>query len=168
MACRGLFVRGGIAMGALVIDGDFVFGDCLVKAHELESSIANTPRVVLDPSLKAIVDQEFQSSSGAWRNTWSSRLMEDADGAFFVNYLSASYERRMIPPDVGVYFPKEETLLKHRTEVERNLKASEASPRVWSKYFWAANYHNAFCGRLGNESCRIEEKLLHPQSSQLK
>ncbi len=167
MACRGIFVRGGIAMGTLVIDADFVFRDCLVKAHELESAAANTPRVVLDPLLKATVEQELRSSSGAWRSTWSSRLTVDTDGAFFVNYLSASYERRMIPPDVGVYFPSEETLLKHRAEVERHLKDSEACPKIWSKYFWAANYHNSFCDRLGLGVCGIDEKLLRPQPHQL-
>jgi len=36
MACKGLFIRGGISIGTLASDERIVFGDCLVKAHELE------------------------------------------------------------------------------------------------------------------------------------
>lgn len=43
-----LLLRGGITIGKLFIDDLFVIGDGLVKAYELESKIANMPRIIVD------------------------------------------------------------------------------------------------------------------------
>ena len=46
-----ILVRGGITLGDLYIDDDFVFGDGLIKAVELEHKKAKTPRIIIDPDL---------------------------------------------------------------------------------------------------------------------
>ena len=43
-----LLLRGGITIGKLFIDDLFLIGDGLVKAYELESKIANMPRIIVD------------------------------------------------------------------------------------------------------------------------
>jgi hypothetical protein len=93
MACRGLFIRGGISIGTLASDERIVFGDCLVKAHEIENKIARNPRVVLDPCFSSKGDADFIQSA--------SRLMRDVDGFFFVNYLSELIELKYSPSRVG-------------------------------------------------------------------
>jgi hypothetical protein len=51
-ALVGFLVRGGITVGNVVHDDEVVFGPGLNRAHELESTIAKYPRIVLDPNVK--------------------------------------------------------------------------------------------------------------------
>jgi hypothetical protein len=81
MACRGLFIRGGVSVGTLASDERIVFGDCLIRAHELEVKSARNPRVVLDSC--------FSNQNGVDLEMSTFRLMRDVDGYLFVNYLSA-------------------------------------------------------------------------------
>jgi hypothetical protein len=46
-------LRGGITIGNIVHDDECVFGPALNRAYELECSVANYPRVVLDQDVKA-------------------------------------------------------------------------------------------------------------------
>lgn len=49
VAIAGFFVRGAVTIGKLFHDDQIVFGPALNRAHELESSKAKYPRVILDP-----------------------------------------------------------------------------------------------------------------------
>jgi hypothetical protein len=64
-----------------------VFGDCLVKAHELEAKSARNPRVILDPC--------FSNQNGVGLEMSAFRLMRDVDGFLFVSYLSALFEPKL-------------------------------------------------------------------------
>jgi hypothetical protein len=46
LLCLGYFVRGAIALGKLYHDDEMVFGDALVRAYELETSVARFPRIL--------------------------------------------------------------------------------------------------------------------------
>jgi hypothetical protein len=162
MACAGHFARGGVSIGTLAVNRDLVFGDSLLKAHRLEDREAQSPRIILDPVLKDTILQCFSSSNGAWRSTWSVRVMLDVDGYLFVNYLAAAYEPGPISQG-RVMYPNEDKLQIHRCQLESHLKNTRREPPVWSKYFWAANYHNTFCENLGFKQCRIDDALLRPQ-----
>ena len=70
-------VRGGITVGNLYMDDIFVWGTGLVRAYELESKIAVTPRIVIDPNLESVILDKF--TVHCWR--------KDA-GLPIVNYLS--------------------------------------------------------------------------------
>lgn len=48
LAQMGFWVRGAITVGELYHDKDVVFGPALVRAHHLESKIANGPRILID------------------------------------------------------------------------------------------------------------------------
>jgi hypothetical protein len=162
MACAGHFVRGGVSIGTLAVNRDLVFGDSLLKAHRLEDQLAQSPRIILDPVLKDTILQCFSSCNGPWRSTWSIRVMLDVDGYLFVNYLAAAYEPGPISQG-RVMYPNENKLHIHRSQLESKLNDSRSKPTVWSKYFWAANYHNTFCEGLGFKRCRIDDALLRPQ-----
>lgn len=45
----GFLVRGGISIGDIVHDEQAVFGPALNRAYEIESTVAQVPRIVLDP-----------------------------------------------------------------------------------------------------------------------
>jgi hypothetical protein len=163
MACKGFFIRGGISMGTLSFGETVVFGDALVKAHSLESTSARNPRVILHPTLKDIVSRSVRSVSETYRNTWQSFLMCDVDGCLFVNYFSALFDQPRHDPQHGqVFYPNEEKIITHRKQVEQLLQQTHATPEIWSKYFWVANYHNSFCERLGFKQFAVNESLLRP------
>src|SRR3954447_24142779 len=47
--CLGFFIRGGVTIGDIVHDEQVVFGPGLNRAYQLESEVAQKPRIVLDP-----------------------------------------------------------------------------------------------------------------------
>jgi hypothetical protein len=47
-AMRGFFLRGGITIGDIIHDEETVFGPGLNRAYELESTVAESARIVLD------------------------------------------------------------------------------------------------------------------------
>lgn len=70
-------VRGGITVGNLYIDDMFVWGKGLLRSYELESKVAVTPRIVIDPNLESEILDQY--TVNCWR--------KDA-GLPIVNYLS--------------------------------------------------------------------------------
>ena len=154
MACRGLFIRGGISIGTLASDERMVFGDCLVKAHELEAKSARNPRVILDPC--------FSKQNGVALEESACRLMRDVDDYLFVNYLSALIQPKFAPPRYDLCLD-EDRLKTHKIQVERLLEEKRHDPNVWSKYFWTANYHDAFCDQTERKQYKINESLLRAQ-----
>jgi len=74
--------------------------------------------------------------------TWTPHyeyLLEDADGAIFLNYLNEAF---FAFPEGGIFF---EVMEKHRDSVIRNLQDYKANPGIRAKYEWAARYHNFVC-----------------------
>jgi hypothetical protein len=53
MVClkKGFLVRGGISKGKLHHDGRIIFGEALLEAYELESKLANYPRILFSKSI---------------------------------------------------------------------------------------------------------------------
>jgi hypothetical protein len=45
----GSLIRGGVTIGDIVHDEHVVFGPGLVRAYMLESTVADTPRIIVDP-----------------------------------------------------------------------------------------------------------------------
>lgn len=71
-----LLFRGGMTIGKLYMNEaqNFVWGEALVNAHELEAKEAKYPRVILSDEF----DQELLSKC--------SRVKKDDDGKYFVDY----------------------------------------------------------------------------------
>jgi len=55
-AADSLLVRGGVTIGWIHHDSDSVFGPALNRAYELESEVANFPRIIIDQNLIEFVD----------------------------------------------------------------------------------------------------------------
>jgi hypothetical protein len=140
LAERGMFVRGGIAVGDLYVDESIVFGVALLDAYETEQS-ADTPRVVLAPSAVEAVYQHLRYYGKVSNAPQSGDLLIDEDGKWFVNYLSDLWPDRTEPPIF-------EWLESHATAVSERLVRFKGSPKILSKYVWAARYHNYFCEHL--------------------
>lgn len=139
MILKGFLIRGAISIGDLYIDNDIVFGDGLIKAYSAERDLARDPRIILTPESEKLVRQHLRYYG---KQTWAPHnrdLLLDADGKMFVNYLDAIL---IAEDEVGPFFDQLEA---HKQIVELRLKEYKNQPLKWSKYLWAANYHNTFC-----------------------
>ncbi len=101
----GTLVRGAITTGDLYADdtSNIIFGPALIRAHQLESTVAVFPRVVLDPQIVTECGgpQFFHApyiDSTAWRGERPEfgdvvvykLLRQDSDGMFYIDYLMAA------------------------------------------------------------------------------
>jgi len=75
----GWLLRGGITIGDFFINDVIVWGSALLRAYELESTIANYPRIVIDTS----VISEFDSYKKP-----PYFIMTDVDGVSYLNYMN--------------------------------------------------------------------------------
>ncbi len=120
------FVRGGLSLGFFHIRDGLIFGPALAEAYELESRHAIYPRVILGGDAEAAMTRP------------NSHLLCDGDGLTFINYLDPLFD------DLEDPVP---TIRLHRDRVVERLGRHRDDKRVWEKYRWAAEYHNAFVER---------------------
>jgi hypothetical protein len=138
---QGLACRGGIATGPLFHDGRFVVGPALVKAYELEQSVAVYPRIVLDEaSMVHWINEVTESATSQLR----SLVKRDRDGQHFLDLFHPAWPGSFIQwTEVEpLYDPmpvdQAEFLRRAREQVERGLAESEGNQRVRMKYEWLA------------------------------
>ena len=128
LIAEGFFVRGGLSVGSLHLSDQVLFGPALVEAYDLESRAALYPRIVLSRTAA-----ETQRGPAA-----GSMLMRDDDGQIFINYVGAAVEE----PDDQI-----PVLRQHRDAVMDRLHGTRQHKRLWEKYRWLAEYHNAVVPR---------------------
>ncbi len=75
-------LRGGITIGELLIDETMVWGQALVDAYKIESTVANYPRIVITDS----VAREIMNYPKL-----NDYLRTDFDDCYFLNYLADCY-----------------------------------------------------------------------------
>lgn len=139
MVNHGFFIRGGVSIGKLYMDENIVFGPGLIEAYEAESDRARDPRIVLAETATNAVKKHLTYYTDASRSPQSRGLFLDSDGQYFINYLDS------IMIAEHEYGPNYDELLKHKNRIENCLRTYRSSPHIWTKYAWAANYHNYFC-----------------------
>jgi hypothetical protein len=149
MALHGFSVRGAITMGDLYIGRDIVFGEPLVRAHELESDkeMPRSPRIVLSPECANLVMKE---------PTFRQSILRDIDDRLFINYLDWNW-LDCYAPTLGY-----DVLKRHKKFVERGLACFKGNKSTHLKYLWLAQYHNYFCTNTDNEYHYLDDidKLL--------
>lgn len=128
-----LLLRGGITIGKLFIDDLFLIGDGLVKAYELESKIANMPRIIVDKTSYQIVSK---SAHYGRRITCYKMLISDSDKKDndisqqeyrFLNYLNGG--------DSELKQSMEETL-KSKMEIAEKLLSECIDKEARKKIEW--------------------------------
>jgi hypothetical protein len=144
-----LFSRGGLTVGWVHLHDGFVFGPALAEAYRLESRVAVHPRIVVGPKAAEALARDARGGGSAAAH----RLRRDRDGLAFVDYLQVVLED---PADVT---PR---LRLHREQITRALAASADDRRVWEKYQWLADYHNAVIAQSDLRNGR-DELLVAPE-----
>jgi hypothetical protein len=132
-----------------------VFGDALIVAHRIESEVARDPRIVLSPTLDPYIGTHLLYYGDPKESPHNQLLLKDADGQLFVNYLGITFDDDPEEPDLAA-------IEAHRERVMAMLDKHKASPTIWGKYAWVANYHNFICQELGGpfRQYAIKQSLL--------
>lgn len=125
-----------------------IFGPALADAYELESRHAIHPRVVLSKEAAASQLDDLRYYTNPARAPQARVLLHDGDGLTFINYLGVLLDELDDPTPVVVG---------HRDLTILRLHRHRDDKRVWEKYRWVAEYHNAFVDRrlAGDPAARI-------------
>lgn len=87
---NGLLIRGGITVGYCFSDNLMVWGKALVRAYEIESTIAIYPRIVIDPFADELFD--FLANS-----KYKKIICRDFDGLYFIDILFSQQASKILP-----------------------------------------------------------------------
>ena len=152
------FVRGTLYYGELYIDENFVYGQGLIDAYEIESQTAIFPRIILDDSYfdAATVKIKNESQYGEFvsidetskslQRNLSNEYYIDFDDCKYLNYLSSTMRYKSYTEfqehAKGLF---DKILINHQNNIRKNLKENVNNRKNLQKYTWCKNYHNKFC-----------------------
>ena len=136
---RGIFIRGTLCYGKLCVHSEFVFGEGVILAHEIESEIVIFPRILLHESFTDAVNTYGQRADP--NNVFEfigkgAPNFVDFDGFMVLDYINC-IEAFLYPnTNLIVDFYKN-----HMQVIAVNLN-KQISGRVLQKFQWVKNYHN--------------------------
>jgi hypothetical protein len=145
-------VRGAVSRGLLYHKGDIIFGPCLVRAHNLENTLAIFPRIIIDPNIEVNLDPE-------------GRLFEpiyaDPDGLRCVNYLSPVL-LEVVFRLVGL--PARQLRAEITANIDRMLSAT-TDQRALQKLRWLHGYAERAVSGPNPGEALIQELMLRASSA---
>ena len=134
---KGVLARGGIARGHFFKDDIMVWGDGLVKAYNLENSVAIYPRIVIDPDLISDLGMYNGKCKG---EHW---LKQDIDGITYIDYLQQKYIKEY-----------EFALLRELGKYDDRVVECKNDTRIMQKNIWQLNYIKTKLAENKDESIR--------------
>ncbi|MEK7995523.1 MAG: hypothetical protein AAB403_17115 [Planctomycetota bacterium] len=139
----GTLLRGGIVRGNLFHDEHVVFGDALVAAYNLESTIANHPRIMI--TREVVADARRLFPSRFTDDFIEGFIQQSGDGPFFLNVLYG-----MRPYLESTDAPVRESWIQRyqlmAARLQERFDASVDNPRHYAKLLWFARYWNEATG----------------------
>ena len=147
---KGLWIRGGITIGDFAVTGNFIYGNALVRAYELENSSAIYPRILVDHKLIDFIKQNDRD------DIIDNFLALDFDGEYYLklfNELSNIYTNNN-------GFKVIEGIKKN---IETELSKNNSDVRKRQKIYWIANKFNMYC----EENSLLEKKIMIENESNL-
>ncbi len=138
LIAEGFFVRGALTLGKFHLREGLIFGPALIEAHDLERDVAVHPRIVLGSDAERSQREDLRSHAQPGESPQNLLLLRDADGWTFIDYLGLLFDDPGDPRPV---------LEMHREIVTVRLREYRNRRRLWEKYRWVAEYHNAVVAR---------------------
>lgn len=134
---QGYFVRGAVVKGNLYHDDHVVFGNALIRAYELESTVARYPRIMLTKEVAEDI-KKYQGEDPQYGDS----VRQADDGPFFLHSLAminANLDARETDED-------RETQSGHFNilwqRLQHRFDESVDSPKHFEKVKWFARYWN--------------------------
>lgn len=142
-----IFIRGALTIGDIYHDENVIFGPAVIDGHDIESKLCNYPRVVIDPKLLRdyMVDPLLRSQNNTAEEDLKyvkTLIRQDADGLWFIDYLSAILPE-LDNPEYYLEFIK-----KHKQLILQKSKANNKLNSIALKYNWLATYHNTIVNEM--------------------
>lgn len=135
LADEGILIRGGISAGDLYHKNTIAYGPAFIRAYKLESSLADFPRIIIDPKVmnldiipecESIENVKFNMDFYSWEGNKVPIILKDADELYFVNYLYGMYEEPKIASNLHQHLLSELSQLQfdnlHDFKIFRKLK----------------------------------------------
>lgn len=160
LANNEIFIRGAVTVGDMAVQENHYFGPALVRAYELEHSVATYPRIVVDPDVlfgELWEDERLQSSHNLSSDEWEyiTRLLRPQPERFYhVDYLNGIRDEA---ETIEHYL---EFIANHGDLIAAGLKNSE-SDSVRMKYEWLLDYHNEVVQQLSDNA--LDERGWSPE-----
>lgn len=145
---HGFFCRGGLSLGDLVVDDNFIYGNALVEAYKLESEKASNPMVLISDDVveRARNSSHFYAVSSIMDKSGNGYFV-NLDGLYYLNYLRRAFIHfESLKGNTGSCLDYR-LLEKHKHHIRLNLASHKAGSGVYKKYAFLARYHNAFLSR---------------------
>ncbi|WNJ93027.1 hypothetical protein [Bosea sp. 685] len=151
---KGLFIRGGIALGWAYHEENIVFGKAMNDAYDIESKKAIFPRVVIDDLIfKKIPD---------WCKEMN--ISRDNDGLLYIKPFTNLIE---IKGNV-IAIPDCQQLADARIQIKKSLSSAKNNPKVYAKYHWLGtkfDEHIAECRQVWRFSASDVEMIFAHEST---
>ncbi|WP_457812650.1 hypothetical protein [Sinorhizobium meliloti] len=165
LAHRGVLIRGGLTVGQVYSDGRSIFGPAMIRAYDLESKDAISPRVLIDPQVVQSAGISKLIASKKIAGLIGNMLSEPLSDGVVIDYLSVALDE--LDEDADVL----EMLKRHKEVIEAGLIATSGVERVRAKYEWLFRYHNRFVMKtfslLDARSLLVEKGLTRDERDKL-
>ena len=126
----GIFIRGAITKGNLYCDKNYIYGQGIIDAYNLENNFAKFPRIIISDLINNFLTSFSESELHLHRLESYFIIKDRTDNIPFLNYLSGSDN----------FFWET-----HRDLIKTNLIKYFNIGSVYEKYCWCKKYHNNFC-----------------------
>jgi hypothetical protein len=137
----GVFVRGAVTLGEVVMRSDVLTGRGVTRAARLRDTVAESPRIVMDPVLLREVEQEPSLRASHHSVTQElgylrGLLRLDADGVWFLDYLKVAISSS---GDEATAIAMVE---EHAAVIRRELAGCATLDAFARRWMWLLGYHN--------------------------
>ena len=144
---EGYLIRGALVKGKLYHDDKMVFGDALIHAYELESTIVRFPRVMITRDVMQDVEGFCSGFLSDRRGIYQSHIEQADDGPHYVHVLRTiantiaklQLENINLPPEKQHSL---EEFARIQAVIQKRLNESTDKPRHFEKVQWFARYWN--------------------------
>lgn len=145
---HGFFCRGGLSLGDLVVDDNFIYGNALVEAYKLESEKALNPMVLISGGVIECARNSghFYAVSSIMDKSGNGYFV-NLDGLYYLNYLRRTFIHFRDRQGDAACCLDYRLLEKHKHHIRLNLANHKPGSGVYKKYAFLARYHNAFLAR---------------------
>jgi hypothetical protein len=141
-------IRGAVDVGwgVELVAGE-LYGAIVARAYELESEVAQYPRIVVGPTaihfLQSIAASEdlglaAENDRGLARRCMK-MLAEDEDGYFIVDYLGDGFRESVTKDQHEFWYDRARAFVLEQYAIHRNNRDSKLAPR----YAWLRRYFDA-------------------------